>query len=231
MEIFGLSIKGTVKPNTRILAVPVTLIIVLSFMALKIGQNGIARITTKIKELREAQRVEHTLDARATLLGREEGVVLGQADLSTVALPEKNPSLLMLNQLSLAAERHALDLAGKKVAQGVPTGQGVLSGQVSFVLIGNLQEIIEFLKEIKTLAPISTIDEVNIKIDGGEARVNANLSVYWSSFPRELPPISQPIDKLSQEEQSLINRISQLLKPEFVTLPPSAPVEREDPFN
>lgn len=231
MEFFGLSIEGTVKPNIRILAVPVFVVVILLILALVVGQSGIRQITSKIKELGEARKVENRLEARATVLERIEGVVLGQADVSIVALPQKNPSLLMLNQLSTTAEKHGLTLLGKKTRVGVPAGKGIASGQISFILKGDLQKILEFLKDIKTLAPLSSIDEVGVNIEGGEATVSTLLSIYWSDFPTELPPITQPITELNQEEQTILDRISVLQKPEFITLTPSSPSEREDPFN
>ncbi|MCH7641469.1 hypothetical protein IID22_04705 [Patescibacteria group bacterium] len=231
MEIFGLSIEGTVKPNIRTLAVPVFVVVVLLILAFVIGQTGIRQITSKIKELGESRKVENKLEARATVLERVEGVVLGQADVSIIALPEKNPSLLMLTQLSTQAEKHSLTLLGKKTRAGAPAGKGITSGEISFSLKGDLKEIIEFLKDIKTLAPLSSIDEVSVKLEGGEATVGILLSIYWSSFPTELPPITQPITELKQEEQAILDRISVLQKPEFITLTPSSPSEREDPFN
>ena len=137
----------------------------------------------------------------------------------------------MLAQLSTQAEKHGLTLLGKKTSVGAPAGKGIARGEISFSLKGEFQEIIKFLKDIQTLAPLSSIDKVGVKIEGGEAIVSTLISIYWSSFPTELPPITEPITELKQEEQTILDRISSLKKPEFITLTPSSPSEREDPFN
>lgn len=231
MEILGISIQGSVKPNIRILAVPVILAVVLAILTLLIGQRGISQIASKLKDLQEAKKAETGLEARTNVLQRLEGVVLSQADVSRIALPEKDPSLLMLGQVKSILEKHNLEIKGIRTRRAAKLGKEIAVGQVSFNVSGELENVLEFLKEIKTFAPISTLEGVSIIIEGSQVSVNTTLFIFWSGFPTEIPAITTPINELSTEEKALLEKVTRLTKPEFNNLNPTEPSNRQDPFN
>lgn len=230
MEVFGLSIEGSLKPNIRILAFPVILVIIVVVLAFIIGQRGITQITTSLKDLRDIEATSNAYEARVNSLEKIGEVVIDQTDTTLVALPEKNPSLIMIYQLNRLADNYSLDLSSIGTNSGSPIGQ-IQKGQITFVVGGGSRDVIDFMKEIKRITPLSTVDLVDMKTEGETTQASMQITIYWSGFPTELPPISQPIVELSRGEQKLVELLSQLTKPEFITLSPSEPSTREDPFN
>lgn len=231
MEFFGISIKGTLRPNIRVLALPLFLISLLFILALVVFKNGFTRISSQIKELQQARVKENILQEKVDRLQQVREVVLSQADLTVVALPKKNPAILMFVQLNSSAAEQSLILLGKEAKSLVETGTDLSRMEIKFETEGEISQIISFLKNIKTFAPLSTIEQVQMESEGGLLTVEVRLWVYWAGFPEKLPPLTQPIRTLTEQEEQVYAIISELTKPEFVELAPSGPSEREDPFN
>lgn len=230
MEIFGLSIKATLKPNLRVLIIPSLLIVILVVLSAVVFKNGFERISGQMDSLEESKKIENILEDKVEVLRRIEGVVLNQADISALAIPENNPGVLMLSQVSQKAESSGLIVSDGKTV-GSPKAQDDMSTMnLLITLEGELKETVTLAKEISGLAPLSTINIVRFTKESGALAMELDLSVYWGDFPTLLPPLTEPIKTLSQNEAVMIADLGILKKPVLVELEASSPTTREDPF-
>lgn len=231
MEIFGISIKGIVKPNIRVLLLPLLLISFLLIISLVVFKNGVAKISSQLKQLKDARKIESTLQEKINLLQQMGGAVLSQSDLTVIALPENNPALIMLIQLNSLADKYALAITEKQVSMPLEAQGGLSKATITFKTGGELLQLTDFIKGMRSLAPLSTLDEVSISKEAGVLTAEAKISVYFGKFPEELPPLTQPIKALTDGEELIFEKILGLTKPEFIELSPTEPGIREDPFN
>ncbi len=231
MEIFGLSIKGTIKPNVRVLIIPSVLIGSLVILSLVVFKNGYLRISTQIKQLRDAEQIENTLTTKIDTLQQIRGIALDQADKVVIAVPEKNPAIMMLAQLNFLANDYSL-IVENKVVNPPRVKEGELSTvKILFSIEGELLPLIGFLKGINNLTPLSSIESANIALRGNIARIEVAITTYFGEFPTKIPPITQPITTLTDQEKVQLEKLSALKEPEFIELDPTQPDKREDPFN
>lgn len=230
MEIFGISIKATIKPNLRVLILPSMLLAILVILTTIVFKNGITRISAQLKNLEDSKKTENILQEKVAVLRRIEGVVLNQADITALAIPEKNPGVLMLSQISQKAESSGLTVVDKKTSSIPKPIAGMSSMKLIVILEGELSTMVNLAKDIKELAPLSTINVVRVNKERKILSMEVDMAVYWGDFPTLLPPLTEPIKTLSQNEEMMVSDLGKLEKPAFVELEASAPVARENPF-
>ena len=231
MEIFGVSCEGTLKPNIRIMLVPLVLIGLLLITSVAVAKNGITKISGQLKQLNSEKRTENTLTEKAGVLQQMEGVVLDNADKTVIALPSENPSIMMLVQLNSLAEKHELVFTKREVTKTNIRIEGLQGVLISFAMQGDMEKIINFIKDVNSIAPLSNFTEVRISEKQGLYVADVGLNVFYSQFPEKIPSLNQPVTQLSNQEQIYLEKLSNLTPPAFIELPPTEPSVREDPFN
>jgi Tfp pilus assembly protein PilO len=230
MSIFEFSFKHSLKPNLRILVIPVLMAIIIIFLGVFVVKNGMERITNKLEELDNFEATVITLQEKVNILREIEGIVLNQADITVVTIPDKNPTLIMLSQIETQASEKTVDILNKTTQSQMSGSEGLISARVNLNLTGDLTNILDFLLNLDDLAPISTIDEVDLANSGDLAASNLTMSVFWGDFPTRIPPITEPIKTLTAQEENLVNQLAKLKRPELIELKPEAPTIRENPF-
>lgn len=231
MELLGTSRLKVMSPNIKALVGPLLAILVLSLLFIISVQGGYNQITLKMGELAAATRNEKVLEEKASIL-REVRSSLGNADKTVIALPYKNPGLWMLSQLKAAAEANSLAISDFELVDELKYSEDIAKMQISFSVDGaSAGSLLVFIKSVSNLAPISTVDSVDLKQEKDKnPRAEVKLSVYWSEPPSVLPPITSPVKQLTSSEQELLSRLSGLVQPQFTVFPPSVPGQRENPF-
>lgn len=230
--MFGITLKGTIEPNVRVIALPVLgtlFLVVLTIIAIK---TGIVQIANQAKDLKQARITETILESKLELLKQLGGEVLSDADVTAIALPEKNPGIITLYHLSSLAMNHNVlinDRSMKVSPSNADTDTSM--GELTIAISGDLASILDLVKEVKTIAPLVTLQKIYLQEEGDVILANADLTVYWSVYPEKLPPLTEPITDLTEEEKVLFEELQKLSKPEFVELLPSSPSLRVDPFN
>jgi hypothetical protein len=212
-----------------ILVFSIVLIIIVIFV-------GLTRIPLQLEKLKSDKVVETSLNEKLSVLQQVETGVLEKSSLSLIALPDKNPAPFTISILKTFAEERAIIIDNIKVgkvtgAQGDTDGIKIIMNAKSD---GGVLPIGEFIQDISEALPISTVDVVKIsKVldDPSGASFKLELVSYWADLPEQIPPISEPIQQLSQNENSLLENLSNLKQPEFTVLAPSESKERETPFN
>lgn len=230
MTIFGISLKGTFATNIKVLAFPSILAISLIVLSILVFKNGVSRIYEKLDELEELDKTVSTLEEKVGILRQIEGIVLEQVDTSLVSLPEKNPSMISLQQLENLAQNKGIEIINKTSKGKQSALPSLFSGSIDLELTGQLQNLLNFLQDLDTIAPITTIAEINIKGEENGVSSSSALSVYWGTYPTKIPPITEPIKTLTQNEENLLGKLTALNKPDLVKLEAQAPSTRVNPF-
>lgn len=231
MEIFGISTKKLISPNIRILVMPIlsllVLIVVFPF------SFGIAypEIKSQMDGVKSSESKFVMLEEKLSLLRQVKNRVLGDADVSLLALPEKNPVLWTISQLNLAAENNSVVLFGKKAVGEVADTTDLYMVKLTLSLAGEFDDVISFLREIESYAPLTNIEKVSLKGSKEEISGQVEMVVYRAELPTMLPAITAPIKNYTSDEQNLLDELAKLKTPEFTRLFPSQPGDREDPFN
>jgi len=230
MIILGVSLEHYLKPNLRILITPLLLALIILFLGFFIVKNGMERITFKLEELENLESTVVTLQEKVDILREIEGIILSHADTTVVAIPEKNSTLVMLTHLTSVSEEKSVQIINKRTQSQQIGEEGLVSAKININTTSDFNSILDYLMNLEDMAPLSTIDEVDLSKNGEITSGNLALSVYWGDFPTRIPPITEPIKTLTAEEEDLIKLLAKLKRPDFIELAPSTPTIRENPF-
>ena len=222
--------KGLFGANVSAILIPSVYLLVSIILFVFGAKMGIAKISEQSSSLNEARKIQGVLQQKESLLRQIEPEISSQVDVLANVVPEKNPALIMISQLKNLALVSGVTITTFKI--GAQNDTGVVSFvDLSYDADGALSSIIPFLNTVKTLAPISTIETAKINQQGGLASANVRIRVYFAGYPTKLPSLTEAVNQLTSEEETLLDTLSGLSLPSFTTLTPQEPTVRESPFN
>ena len=217
--------------EAKTLLLPSVYLAILLVMSAVVLKAGFDRISIQRRNLEKAEVVENSLTEKVVVLEEAEGQISNYIGPLTLALPEKNPSLVLVSQInSLANDK---DIRVEELSFGraaVPTAERE-NVSLSFLAAGNILEMIGFLKATEKIAPILTLEKVEISGQTAVVAADITLKTYWAGFPETLPPITDPIEKISQRDLKVVEGAVELTPPVFEEFTPAGPYERVNPFN
>jgi len=224
---------GAITVNSKILAWPILLLIGLILLFVFVLQVGVRQVFVLKDKTEKSKEEEAVLGKKLDVLSTLEESALPLADLSLVALPETNPSLVIISQLkSLALEKGVNVVSIEQAAPIVGVeGQEVTYLMVQFNINGEIIPILEYLKALKTSVPLITLGDVQIVSEIGLNRAKVGLVGNFSALPATLPALTSPLNELTAEEKDILAKLSSYKLPVFSEVPPSGPYERADLFN
>lgn len=221
------------NPNISLLLKPFFILSVTIVLLSYLIKTGYAKVTEQINKYQKAQQSRNDLNEKIKTLREVKEGVLGKGDRSVLALPDKNSTIWVITQLKANSQEVGATL-DKIDLIGTTEKEGVMQVDLEVVVSGpNFESLLTFLSNIAKSAPITTISSVTFEKAQGKEEISAKieLSSYWSSLPKVLPPIAEPVVGLTDKEKDILSRISDLKTPTFTVLEPSAPIERSEPFN
>ncbi|QQS39548.1 hypothetical protein IPM62_02965 [Candidatus Woesebacteria bacterium] len=218
--------------NIKALAVPIGFSITVSGLLLLAGFFSVTRITKQYDNLKQSRIEENVLLSKNDELSSVQIESLDASNRTLIAMPKENPGLFMVTQLKSMSAKYSLSVTDIQLEKESEYAGGMSRAKIVFVFeSSDLNSVIAFFKELKTLSPLSTTEKIDINGNKlGNYIVESEIYVYWSDFPETLPPISDPIIKLTTSDQELLTRLSNLTVPAFTVLNPAEPVERTTPF-
>lgn len=214
----------------KFLAVPTAILAVLLVLLVFVLKFGISKITVLKASLREAQKKESILRQKQDFLTRLDSGVLSQTNSVVAALPDTNSSLSALYQIKTLALNTAVNPTNFKVGAETKEKSSLSKVDITFEVEGEIGNLVSFLSSLKTIAPLLTINRIDLSLADSRALATVRVSSYWSEFPTELPPLTEPLREMTSDESETLAQVLLLTPPPFVQLSASAPVEREDPF-
>jgi len=231
--MFRLS-KKLLSPDLKVLIIPSLVIVCVVFLFLTLIKMGYPRITTLLSQLEESGKIERTLEERLNVLKEFNTGLSKSSDISFIVLPDKNPgtwTLSQIKELSLSNSLLFTDTEFKKVITASDSAVRKMDITADFES-GSISPVVEFLLGMGEVAPLTTIEEVEIERDKEVINSKVKFTIYWAALPTTLPSLTQPLKQLSITDQETLTKIDSYKKPQFTVLPPQ-PAEslRVNPFN
>jgi hypothetical protein len=182
------------------------------------------------EELVKAGKDENILKSKLDVLSESQASVATDANYAVSFLPGEDPALLVLYQLRASAATSGLLLSNFEVGFGTEEAGGLQTTSVSFDIEGPLQQILDFVNLVKSIAPNIWIEKTELNFSGETLQATIDTKSYWSPFPAKMPALTEPITSLDDAEKEIFSKISSYSQPSFVSLTPGAPRENLNPF-
>ncbi len=218
-------------PNLKILLIPLLVIAVVAFLAIYLFKVGYAKVNKQISDYKENTVILANLKNKLSIIKESKDTVLPNTDMTLVALPAKNPVVLVFSQIKTISKEKEIDV--REISFSIEKGEKDVNSVTTKISVSadTLDSLLSFLTEISKIAPVSVLKSANLRSFQGEFSLGLELISYWSLLPTSIPAITQPIVDLTQGEKELLEKILILKTPSFVVLEPQLPSERTQPFN
>jgi len=209
------------------LALSLSCLLFVGVITLKIGW---AKIAKKREEIASLQKTVKALEQKEMILGEVAGGVVKQAGLLNNALPAKNSALVTISQVKKLANEEFLVMDSLKAGAEIKKSS-YSQVNISFDIEGEILVVLNFLKKLQNIAPLTNLDKVKISQSiTSLAKASVTIKTYWAAYPVKLPPITEPLKDFTAEEKETIVKILSLNPPEFVELIPQENSGRQNPF-
>lgn len=226
IEISGEEVKiKELKP----LALPmlsIFLVVALFIVGFSVAKG---QIEDKRSELKKITKDERVLEQKQQVLTEVRDEVLTLANTSTDAIPEKNSSLIMTSLVKRLAGQRLLTIPTLTIGRNVEEGN-LARSQIQFDAEGDINQVLGLVSEIAEFAPLSRLDSVSLNQTGNEVRASVSISVYSGEFPEQLPPLTEPLEGLTDQEREVLGIITELGSPPFSGVSAGDPSGRGNPF-
>ncbi|MBU0570416.1 hypothetical protein KKB40_06620 [Patescibacteria group bacterium] len=233
MAVLEIPKKRLIGPSIKALMEPALVVCVTAVLFFILLKTSYIQINLQLSNLEMAKRTEGILEEKVFILRQIKEGVLEYTNTSVTALPEKNPAPVIISQLKAFSRNSSVNLDKIKSGTISVSGENVSMAQLSVEVESaeELSMIIDFINTLPNTLPLLTINNIEMTGLNGEPAMKLTASYYWSAFPTQLPPITEPIKDLLPNERVLLSELSSFLKPSFTVLQPTQPRERANPFN
>ena len=154
------------KSPLRLILLPLLSLVILAVLSSVVLRSAFARIQSLRGELENAQRDENVLKEKEIILKEVQQSIAGQAQVVALALPSENPALIVISQVKNLAFERALFPQNLEVGAETQEAE-LMSVPISFDMEGDLTEVLDFVKSLTSISPLSTIDKLAIDHSAG----------------------------------------------------------------
>lgn len=206
------------------------IIIVLFGTVIKVG---LSKISEQRNTLADIKAKEAILADKEKELSRAKSEIVGIFyDPVSIALPEENPVLLSFSQVKLLLDFYLLPLDEYSVRVGAEGEDKIVVNASSFNLsvVGNLDQIISFLKEVENTSPLMSVSKLSFSPEGDVILAEITINSFWSPFAAKIQTDS-PLQKITDSERNLLIDLGNFKKPAIPNPSPNGPFQRDNPFS
>lgn len=234
MSNFNYKLK--VSPNIKFLLSPLLTIAIIVFVLILFVPQGISRIDKSMKEYKKNQKQEEILNEKLETLRVISADSLDPEDVSVIALPSKNPGIWAVSQIRRFTKEYDIKIVELSLSKAKNV-DGIKSSGLIFEFDANdYQSFVSVLNDLIVMLPYTSLNTTSIKRSvnqQGQENFTGGMeiSLFWSDFPTNLPPLNEPVKELTNEETSLIGVISNYKQPLYTELQPAEPIDRPKPFD
>lgn len=203
------------------------IIFILAFIVVK---EGVTRVRKQAADLKEARKIESTLSEKLNILKDSEANIKDNIDYLTLALPEKNPILILTSQINILLGEKGL-LKEKITVGGLTYVEtGLAPVELTVELSGSYSQFLSFIDSLQGIAPVVNITASDFT--GGKEAITAKITIssYSAFYPKELPKIDDPIARLTEDDLAIIENVKSLRPLTMGSYSASPPSTRANPF-
>lgn len=196
------------------------------FLWPRIGQVWTAR--EKLEE--EKGRLAKLQEKVRILQGLDETVLTGRVKITIQAVPPEKNFLEVLGILNQKAAENNLIMDNLKVTPGALTFDQKGKLNVKFSAEGRTEDLQNFLEATKKLFPLVTATGSRIVFTppGETAKGDLTVEFYYQPLPKTLGPVDAPVEKLNDQEEKFLSKLSEFTAPEEIVIP--LPAGKANPF-
>lgn len=194
-----------------------------------VGNFGVGRVLELRAQIDQANIEKNILADKLNTLRSLAPNLATSSEISSIALPEKNPALVTLSQIKNLATQNVVALSNIRTSSSAGGTASLLSTSLSFEVTGPSQGIISFLNGVHNIAPITIVNKIKLNETGGTTQAEVTVSSFWAALPTQIPAVDQAVNTLTPDEQTVLNNLSSLTQPQFSNLSPSQ-AGKADPF-
>lgn len=209
----------------------------LIIIVLVIIPQALSTLKTK-DEISSLKNKSSSLDVKAAELSNiEEISTQKNLQVTLTVLPTIQDIPKSVTILQALSRQTGLELKSTTFSSSAPKSkEGNSSFQVNLTLIGPIGLIRNFLILLQDAPQIFQVGSINVKFDKANRAATADLpiSVFYEPAPKSMGSVEQPIAKLTQEEQQLLDELTKLISvgASYIEATSSAtvPLGKTDPF-
>lgn len=202
-----------------ILAVVPLIIVIILFLT--VGNFGISKIQDIRAQITEGNNTVATLTQKLNILQTLSATATQGSAVAIAAVPDTNPSLIVISQLKSLAAAQGVAISGVKSGSGPMNPSGLGEVDITFTLDGPRGNVFAVLASTATVSPILVLDKVKISESAGAVRADATVKSFWAALPKAIPAVTQPVTDLTESERKIITSLQALTQPVFTEVAPS----------
>lgn len=213
--------------------------IIIGFLGLTLVFSNflIGRINSVRTEAEQIHIKSKSLESRIATLQAAASSVRELVDTAAIAIPEKNPSILITRQLREKAKESGVTLDDYTITSGGVLETSTMENyEVSFKATGENYTVVSgFVIRLGSLLPLINLSSVSVRQSSTGSNIEANIRLvaYSAPYPEALPSLDTPLSGLSPMEQESLNTLELFDIPTFSATPPQSTeiVPRQNPFS
>lgn len=210
---------------------PVLTLVIIVILSLTLGKFLLGKVFETRTQISELQEKNKSLEAKEQLLSRSGSEGLKQqVSAAVAAIPSENSSLFLLSTIRALTNESGLQISDFGIREDQDVKQGSRLVQARLDLQGSIFSALSFLGAIQNSAPLVKVTSLNFTLSGVNILAKVTVVSSWSPLPSELSRVDSPIEGLSNPEQELLGKLSQLRMPRITEVLTSQPAGKPDPF-
>ena len=211
-------------------AIPMGLFVASVVLYVVGGRILIDQIKATREKIARLEKETSVFEEKVSILQDFSATSSNYINIVSTALPDQNAGITFISQIKRGTQ--LVPVVISNINAGSPLAEEELSkAQINFDVDGSLAEVMNFVQYVSRVSPLSRIEKIRINQTATAARATVTASVFWASFPEKLPDITQPIDQLSADEQTMLADLAKRVQPVFLRFTPTVTTPRADPFN
>lgn len=242
--------EGEVKQKSNLFISPFLVLIScmglsLIFIKPKIEEIQIARENIKT----ETERLQKLTEKAAFLTAQDENKLSEDIKLLDTALPSQKDVPSFMSTVNLLANEASISVTSIQLSPGkistetgkINRGEKVepvdsLGGKlpINLTIEGTYDTVKNYIIRMAKAMPLQTVQSIAFTRTAGKEGVfgvissKFSLTIHYKLLPKYIGKISDPVDKVSSEEEALLTELVNYTQPQFIRT--FIPVGREDPF-
>jgi len=233
----GSSIK--INANTLNLAdlLPFLSFFIFLLLTVVVFKVGLSKVLAQKRTIGDLERKESLLVEKKNKLEKlkKEAVPI-YFNSAAVFLPTKSPVLTtisgikgLLSEYVLPVESYQISLASSEASGG----NQVFGDGVRLEVIGEMEQILSFLKRIENVVPLMALRKFSFSAEGDLLTASLDIQNFWSPYkaPKTVSAADTPLKDLTGEEKKTLEVLSKMEKLQFnQQISPGGPYTRTNPF-
>lgn len=209
-----LDLKSTQLEKLQSFVFPLMTLAIIVGLSATVGKSMVERLFEIRDNMKELTAKNGVLGEKKQILnGLNEGDLTAGVRASTLAIPQEGPVLPAFVAIRSVALTKGLSINNVRFSGSVETSSNLRVVNFTFDTRGTLEGTIGFLREIKTMAPLTRVQKVKFAVSEGTVTGSITVHSLWEPLPETFGKVDDPIDTIGAAEKELLTKMSELKTP------------------